>query len=329
MQFQMKMPDLATTESEIRIVRWIVQPGQNVARGEPLLEVETDKATMEVESVASGVLGEVRSQVGESVSVGDVIAVLEVEGEARPSVSAGVPRQRRRRRPAAAASPVTARARCRKRPLARSACLPAIRAAAAAAEGRQRPGIPLSVAQRTAAQRLQESKQTIPHFYLQTSVNACGDHGPPRGRRTASSWPGMRSSSWPRPRRSARFERFRCRLDGERLVPVETDAIGVAVDEDNELFVIPVAVAGRQDGASRSPTRSARRRAAPQRRPGVPAHPPGPVTVTNLGVCNVERFVPDHQSAGGGDPGRGPGRADSRGHERWLDRCRARAARSR
>jgi len=50
MRLEMKMPDLATNESEIRIVRWLVEPGQEVQRGQPLLEVETDKATMEVES---------------------------------------------------------------------------------------------------------------------------------------------------------------------------------------------------------------------------------------------------------------------------------------
>ena len=65
MRFEMKMPDLAATESEIRIARWIVQPGQKVERGQPLLEVETDKATMEVESVVSGVLEEVRCQADE------------------------------------------------------------------------------------------------------------------------------------------------------------------------------------------------------------------------------------------------------------------------
>ena len=79
MHYEMKMPDLATTESEIRIVRWIVGLGEKVVRGQPLAEVETDKATMEVESAVSGVLQEVRSPAGEAVSVGQVIAVLEVE----------------------------------------------------------------------------------------------------------------------------------------------------------------------------------------------------------------------------------------------------------
>ena len=64
MRFEMKMPDLATTESEIRIVRWLVQTGQKVERGQMFVEVETDKATMEVESVVSGVLQEVLCQPG-------------------------------------------------------------------------------------------------------------------------------------------------------------------------------------------------------------------------------------------------------------------------
>ena len=55
MRFEMKMPDLAATESEIRIARWLVKAGEKVERGQPLLEVETDKAAMEVESVVSGV----------------------------------------------------------------------------------------------------------------------------------------------------------------------------------------------------------------------------------------------------------------------------------
>ncbi len=87
MQFEMKMPDLATTDSEIRIARWLIETGQKVERGQPLLEVETDKATMEVESVASGVLAEVRAAANEAVSVGQVIAVMEVEG-ASPAAAA-------------------------------------------------------------------------------------------------------------------------------------------------------------------------------------------------------------------------------------------------
>ena len=124
MRFEIRMPDVATTESKIRIVRWIVQPGQKVARGEPLVEVETDKATMEVESVVSGVLVEVRSQVDESVSVGDVIAVLEVEGASRGAFPRG-PCQLPRRPPRPPHRPSRPGPRPG-RPAVRPACSPAI-----------------------------------------------------------------------------------------------------------------------------------------------------------------------------------------------------------
>ena len=79
MRSPMKMPDLATNESEILILRWLVPEGGKVERGQPLLEVETDKAIMEVESAVSGTLEEVRCRAGERVPAGRVIAVFEVE----------------------------------------------------------------------------------------------------------------------------------------------------------------------------------------------------------------------------------------------------------
>ncbi len=51
-----KMPDLGTTVEEVTLVAWLKQVGDAVKRGEPLCEVETDKATDQLESVAEGVL---------------------------------------------------------------------------------------------------------------------------------------------------------------------------------------------------------------------------------------------------------------------------------
>ena len=58
MKTEIKMPDLGTTQAEVKIVNWLVKIGQTVSRGQPLVEVETDKAATEVESFASGVLVE-------------------------------------------------------------------------------------------------------------------------------------------------------------------------------------------------------------------------------------------------------------------------------
>ena len=82
MQLQMKMPDLATTDSDIKLIRWLVQPGQPVLRGQPICEVETEKATSEVESIATGFLKEVRALPDDLVSAGQVIAIFEVGPEA-------------------------------------------------------------------------------------------------------------------------------------------------------------------------------------------------------------------------------------------------------
>lgn len=79
MKLKMKMPDLSTNEDTIKVLRWLVEPGQAVKRGQPLLEVETDKAAMEVESVAAGVLLETCAAPDEEVEVGKVIAVIEAQ----------------------------------------------------------------------------------------------------------------------------------------------------------------------------------------------------------------------------------------------------------
>src|SRR5580698_7900179 len=81
----MKMPDLSTTDSVIKLVRWLVQPGQTVKRGQPLCEIETDKAASEVESIVAGVLKEFRAQPGDMVVVGQEIALFETESASAPT----------------------------------------------------------------------------------------------------------------------------------------------------------------------------------------------------------------------------------------------------
>ena len=73
------MPDLATTESEIRIINWLVEIGQPVRRGQGLLEIETDKATMEIEATVSGTLKSIVVPADQTAEVGQVIAVIEME----------------------------------------------------------------------------------------------------------------------------------------------------------------------------------------------------------------------------------------------------------
>jgi pyruvate/2-oxoglutarate dehydrogenase complex dihydrolipoamide acyltransferase (E2) component len=76
----MKMPDLSTNEgNDIDVRTWLVELGTQVKRGQPILEIETDKAVQEVEAIADGKLTACHVRAGDSVTVGAVIATIEVE----------------------------------------------------------------------------------------------------------------------------------------------------------------------------------------------------------------------------------------------------------
>lgn len=72
-----KMPDLATTEGTPLVIgKWLVAVGDKVTRGQPILEVETDKAVTEVEAYTNGTVAEILANQGDEVAVGDIIARL-------------------------------------------------------------------------------------------------------------------------------------------------------------------------------------------------------------------------------------------------------------
>ena len=79
------MPKLGMNMVEGHIVAWLAKEGDQVKEGEPILEIETDKATNEVESPASGILGKITRQEGEDVPCNSVIAVILGEGETLPT----------------------------------------------------------------------------------------------------------------------------------------------------------------------------------------------------------------------------------------------------
>jgi len=92
-QFNFKLPDVGEGVAEAEIVAWHVAPGQQVAEDAPLVDVMTDKATVEMTSPVAGKVVSIRGEVGSLAAVGSVIAVLEVEAstdaeEAAPVVAA-------------------------------------------------------------------------------------------------------------------------------------------------------------------------------------------------------------------------------------------------
>src|SRR5215831_3564257 len=71
---EVTMPRLSDQMEEATVTQWLKAPGETVARGEPLVEVETDKATMVYEAEFDGVLDEIVVANGESAALGAVIA---------------------------------------------------------------------------------------------------------------------------------------------------------------------------------------------------------------------------------------------------------------
>src|SRR5690242_7232457 len=70
------LPALGMAQDTGKIVRWLKAEGEQVKQGEPLVEIETDKATVEIEALASGVLTHVVAREGDDVPVGQVIATI-------------------------------------------------------------------------------------------------------------------------------------------------------------------------------------------------------------------------------------------------------------
>jgi pyruvate dehydrogenase E2 component (dihydrolipoamide acetyltransferase) len=281
------MPDLATTGSSIKVLRWLVGVGQTVRRGEPLLEVETDKAVMQVESVVSGLISALSAGEGDLVEAGRTIAVFETDKA--PNLDPGcvdpAPKEPSLAAPASLvgeagkASPMINR---RQSFFARNAD--------ARAKRSPTQTIILSVPQRVLARKMEESKRTIPHFYLQTSASA---EAMAARRKVEPDAPMLWDAFFIRACGKAlrQFQRLACRVEGERLVYRTADAVGLAVDLDGELFTIAldhpadksVEVLSREIIGGVKRLRSGD--------PTARMTQPAALTVSNLGGAGIESFA--------------------------------------
>jgi 2-oxoglutarate dehydrogenase E2 component (dihydrolipoamide succinyltransferase) len=100
-----RVPALGESVTEATIGKWFKKPGDPVAVDEPLVELETDKVTIEVPAPAAGVLGDIAAKDGETVAVGALLGQIK-EGAAAPGKTASAPPDRPEQRTAASA-PVT------------------------------------------------------------------------------------------------------------------------------------------------------------------------------------------------------------------------------
>jgi 2-oxoglutarate dehydrogenase E2 component (dihydrolipoamide succinyltransferase) len=84
MPIELKIPAVGESVQEVQIGRWLKKPGDSVEEDQSVVELETDKASLEVPAPRSGVLEKILKQEGETVSVGEVIGYIQ-EGNGKPS----------------------------------------------------------------------------------------------------------------------------------------------------------------------------------------------------------------------------------------------------
>src|SRR5262252_1204861 len=107
MAYEFKLPDLGEGLTEGEVARWLVSEGQEVAEDDPLVEIQTDKTTVEIPSPAAGKVAQILVAEGQVVPVGTVLVVIgDSRGEVAPAAHDVV-------RSEAAASPEAAQAGAR------------------------------------------------------------------------------------------------------------------------------------------------------------------------------------------------------------------------
>jgi pyruvate dehydrogenase E2 component (dihydrolipoamide acetyltransferase) len=195
------MPALGMAQETGKLVRWLKSEGQAVARGEPLMEVETDKVTVEIEAPVAGVLAGVCAAEGDEIPVGQTVAFILAVGEQLADTPPPVPAVAPAVKPVAVPKPadvdgngappvrgskVLASPKARRlaqesgiaiedvvgsgpRGAVQAADVLAAGAAGAAAPA---PELSTSSAWKTMADRMQQSWRDVPHFSLQRDIDA-------------------------------------------------------------------------------------------------------------------------------------------------------------
>ena len=205
------MPALGVAQEKGTLINWLKSEGQTVSKGEPLMEVETDKATVEIEAVASGILANVTASAGDEVPVGQTIALILAPGETIPetatapssssikqiSTQASVESKLEDRTETPNSTPRIPGSRILASPAARriareqgidlgglkgsgperSVLIADVRRAKEkqalepAATQRVSRLVPLSPMRRIVGERMSQSKQSVPHFYISMDID--------------------------------------------------------------------------------------------------------------------------------------------------------------
>ena len=207
MAFSVVMPALEMAQETGKLIAWRKKEGDRVVKGEPLLEVETDKAVVEVEAPADGVLAGIKATEGAEVPVGQTIAWIVAPGEAPPVDTATVAPAARASSHAKVESPAATRASSAAVPASSAQISPKARRlakelgvdlasvqgsggggeilasdiqafadkpaalATAAKEGAGKLEVPSSLG-RIMAERTTQSWTSVPHFFVSRDIDA-------------------------------------------------------------------------------------------------------------------------------------------------------------
>ena len=85
MAIELKVPSVGESITEVEIGEWLKRKGESLRKDEPVVALESEKATVELPAPESGTLTEILKQKGETAKVGEVIGYLEKDGEAQKS----------------------------------------------------------------------------------------------------------------------------------------------------------------------------------------------------------------------------------------------------
>lgn len=199
MAISVVMPALEMAQENGKLLAWRKKEGESVSKGEPLLEIETDKAVVEVEAPGDGILAGITAGVGAVVPVGETIAWLLAPGEKPPVAATAAPGARAtsaaqaaaaQARPVAAAAGAAAQISPKARRLAKELGVEIAGIQGTGPDGtitsddveaaRNRKGAagtpaaiePLSQLARLMAERTTASWTSVPHFFLVESVDS-------------------------------------------------------------------------------------------------------------------------------------------------------------
>jgi pyruvate dehydrogenase E2 component (dihydrolipoamide acetyltransferase) len=201
------MPALGVAQQTGTLLKWLKSEGQSVSKGEPLMEIETDKATVEIEAPAAGTLRGVTAKPGDEVPVGNKIAVILAPGEVMIEDQARVTASNSQVKPVPQANPpispfvkggskgdfatrVLASPKAKRIAREKGIQLATLRGSgpegsvlaedvmratpatvAPATPAAPQDLLPLSSMRRIVGQRMAQSKQSAPHFYISMDID--------------------------------------------------------------------------------------------------------------------------------------------------------------